>query len=302
MISSQTLCPRPPFEFWHALAFLKRFPPTLGERLVLDGAVLGAARVAGRTLGFSVRETDGGDAPSLRCSLQADGPLTPEQTVAALDRIGDWLGVQDDLTPLYRLAEADPPFLAVVQRLYGYHQVRFFTPFENACWAVLGQRTPLSAARAAKHRLMERFGGAATLEGHRLLAFPEPADLADAPVRELADMVASARKADRLLGIAQAFAVTAPASFQQMTTDDLRAWLLALPGIGPWSASFILIRGFGRPDAPLAVGAAQTFDRELLDAARAVYGANLTADGLRSLSERYAGWVGYWGHYLRVAA
>ncbi|MGE3913700.1 MAG: hypothetical protein AB7K36_30405, partial [Chloroflexota bacterium] len=65
---------------------------------------------------------------------------------------------------------------------------------------------------------------------------------------------------------------------------------------------FILIRGFGRPDAPLAVGAAQTFDRELLDAARAVYGANLTADGLQSRSERYAGWVGYWGHYLRVAA
>ena len=69
-------------------------------------------------------------APSKHCARSATGS-----------------GADDDLQPFYALAEADPPFWALVQRLYGYHQVRFFTPFENTCWAILGQRTPFAVAR-----------------------------------------------------------------------------------------------------------------------------------------------------------
>lgn len=86
-----------------------------------------------------------------------------------------------------------------------------------------------------------------------------------------------------------------------MSTDDLGAWLRELPGIGPWSTMFILLRGFGRSDAPLQIGTTATFDRELLTAAQRVYGAPLTAPQLAEIIEQYDGWRGYWGHYLRVA-
>ena len=297
----QTIHPQPPFSFLQALAFLGRFPPTLGERAISKGAALGAARLSGQTVGFRVWAEGDANAPVLNCELHADGQLTDHTTQAAVARIGTWLGVADDLKPFYALAASDPPFMRVVQQLYGYHQVRFFTPFENACWAVLGQRTPMSVAQAAKRGLMSRYAGWTTVNGQEFQAFPEPADLAAASLTELSDIVRSARKGERLQRIAQAFEQTGAAALDAMSTDDLGAWLRELPGIGPWSSMFVVLRGFGRPDAPLQIGAAATFDRELLTAAQRVYGMHLTEQGLAEIIERYDGYRGTWGHYLRVA-
>ena len=47
----------------------------------------------------------------------------------------------------------DRPFAPVVRKLYGYHQVKFLTPFENACWAILTQRNPVPAAKEIKRAL-----------------------------------------------------------------------------------------------------------------------------------------------------
>jgi len=154
MADAYGLQPRPPFSFDQALVFLRRFPPTLGERAVVDGAVLGAARLGGQTVGFRLASEGDVEAPSLRCTVfhrdGEAGSVDGDRAGALLTRLGDWLGLDDDLGPFYALAEADLPFWTLVGRMYGYHQVRFFTPFENACWAVLGQRTPISAARSAK--------------------------------------------------------------------------------------------------------------------------------------------------------
>jgi DNA-3-methyladenine glycosylase II len=306
----QTILPQPPFSFSQALIFLGRFPPTLGERAVVfegdigsrnDGAVLGAARLDGQTIGFRVSADGDTNAPILTCELHAEDSVTDHTAGAIVDRIGAWLGAADDLRPFYALAAADPPFMRVVQQLYGYHQVRFFTPFENTCWAVLGQRTPMRVAQAAKRGLMTRYAGSATVSRQTFLAFPEPADLAAASLEELSDIVSSSRKAERLHRIAQAFKQTSPAALDAMSTDALGAWLRELPGIGPWSEMFILLRGFGRPDAPLRIGAAATFDRELLTAAQRAYGAHLTEQQLAEIIERYDGYRGLWGHYLRVA-
>jgi DNA-3-methyladenine glycosylase II len=305
-----TIHPQPPFSFPQSLIFLGRFPPTLGERAVVfegdiggknDGAVLGAARLNGQTVGFRVWADGDTNAPVLNCELHSEAPLTEQTAGAIVDRISAWLGTADDLRPFYALAAADTAFMRVIRQLYGYHQVRFFTPFENTCWAILGQRASISVAQTAKRGLMTRYAGSATVNGKTFLAFPEPADLAAASLADLSDIVSSARKAERLHHIAQAFEQTGPAALNAMSTDDLGAWLRELPGIGPWSEMFILLRGFGRPDAPLQIGAADTFDRELLTAARRVYGAKLTEQGLGEIIERYDGWHGYWGHYLRVA-
>jgi DNA-3-methyladenine glycosylase II len=305
MSTEHVLRPRPPFSFDQALAFLRRFPPTLGDRFVVEERVLGAARVGGQTIGFQVEGAGDVESPALRCTLSPDatenGDIDTDRAGEALRQIGDWLGADDDLAPFYALAQADPPFWAVVQRVYGYHQVRFFTPFENACWAILGQRTPFAAARAAKRRLMERYGGTATVEGHTILAFPEPGDLAGADRSELATVTGSERKADRLRAIVEAFAGVDPASLRAMPTEALGHWLEALPGLGPWSVSFVLLRGFGRADAPLPLGTTQTFDRELLKAGRAVYGPDLTASHLAEIAEQYGSQRGTWGHYLRMA-
>jgi DNA-3-methyladenine glycosylase II len=296
------LAPRPPFSFVQALTFLRRFPPTEGERPVVGEAVLGATRVGGRTVGFHVEDAGSVDEPGLRCTLHAgDGRKLNDAIVeAALELISGWLGLDDDLGPFYALASADPPFTRLVERMYGYHQVRFFTPFENACWAILGQRTPFAVARAAKRGLALRYGGTITVSGVTCTAFPEPSALAAADPSELQEIVGTERKADRLLAIARAFADAEPAFLASAPTDQLAAWLTTLPGIGPWSVSFILLRGFGRPDTTLPIGNNATFEKEILGAARAVYGDTLTVEQLAAIAERYDAWRGYWGHYLRA--
>jgi DNA-3-methyladenine glycosylase II len=297
------LAPRPPFSLAQALAFLRRFPPTEGERPVVGEAVLGATRLAGRTLGFRVEDAGTIEAPALRCTLYANDatPLDDGSMVeAVLGQIGAWLGLDDDLAPFYDLARVDPPFAPIVEQLYGYHQVRFFTPFENACWAILGQRTPFAVARRAKRGLAMRYGGSIVVDGVTCTAFPEPSDLARADPRELQEIVGSGRKAQRLLVIAQAFADTEPSFFANALTAELAEWLSTLPGIGPWSTVFILLRGFGRADAALPISSNATFDRELLGAARSVYGASITIEQLGAIAERYGAWRGYWGHYLRT--
>src|SRR5690349_17836370 len=94
-MSASTLRPRPPFSFAQALAFLRRFPPTLGERAVVEDGVLGAARVDGQTIAFHVKQSnDDIERPELRCDFQpadqsssAPAPATVEKL---LTRIGDW--------------------------------------------------------------------------------------------------------------------------------------------------------------------------------------------------------------------
>ena len=54
------------------------------------------------------------------------------------NRLRFFLSLNDDLQPFYRIGLADPPFASVIECLYGLHQPKFLTPFELACWAILG--------------------------------------------------------------------------------------------------------------------------------------------------------------------
>jgi DNA-3-methyladenine glycosylase II len=71
----------------------------------------------------------------------------PEDTLA--DRLRFFLSLDDELETFYEIAEKDPPFVPVLKRFYGHKQVKFLTPFENACWAILTQRLPMALAYRA---------------------------------------------------------------------------------------------------------------------------------------------------------
>lgn len=55
----------------------------------------------------------------------------------AVDRGQFFLSVDDDLAPFYTIGREDPHVLPIQKRLRGSHQVKFLTPFKNACWADL---------------------------------------------------------------------------------------------------------------------------------------------------------------------
>ena len=253
-----------------------------------DGRLWKAFRIRGATVGTRTESTGDVDHPSLTVTV-----TDPDVADAAVRCVGDYLSVHDDLAPFLAVANDDPPTAVRVREMHGMHHVRFPTPFEAACWAVLSQRTPIPMARRTKDAVTAAFGDAVEMDGHRLLAFPDAEDLAAAGDEAVEEVVRNPRRARYLLAVTRAFRDVDDEFLRGAPVAEVHAWLRAIDGIGEWSAAFVLFRGLGRiEDMPVT--------EPFLRAARPVYGPGATDDDIRLAAARYGPWAGYWGLYLRA--
>src|SRR5437660_12428197 len=200
-----SISPMSPFDFAKSLDFLSMFPPMREDQTVSELSMTKAVRVGGRAIVFQLKPTGTIKMPGLKYTLFADHPFSRGLTEVVIDRISFFLSLSDDLDQFYRIAINDSSFASILQKLYGLHQVKFLTPFECACWAVLSQRNQLSAARRAKQALLERFGTSLEVNGHVYRAFPEPGQLADASREELKVLLKHERREEYLGHVIKAF-------------------------------------------------------------------------------------------------
>ncbi len=256
-----------------------------------------AVCIGGQTVVFNVRSLGLIKSPRLKYTLSSDRSLTLGVRDAVVDRIGFFLSLPDDLEHFYRIGYGDVDFAPVLQRLYGLHQVKFLTPFESACWAVLSQRYPAAAAQRTKQAITERFGTSLEMNGQRYVAFPEPYRLASANEDDLLAIVGNRRRTQFLSGVAKAFTETDERFLRTAKYAQVEEWLGQIQGIGEWSSRLVLLRGLGRMEK-IAV------EKLLLKAASKVYGRGrtLTQSVLDQMAEKYGPWKGYWAYYLRTAA
>jgi len=280
---------RQPFDFGASLRFVERFPATTGEQGVDGGVLTCALRAAGTTVGARIAAEGTG----LRYELRATDSLGDEAVAAAADRLSFYLGLDDDVAELYGLAADDPPFQRVIARLHGYHQVKFPSPLELMCWAILSQRAPLAVAHKMKQAIVKAAGNSIAVDETELWAFPDLEQLLALTPDELVALVANRRKATYLHGALRRWQEIDEMSLRDGEHEGVRQRLLTIPGIGPWSATFLMVRGLGRAERISP-------DREVKLAAARVYGRTLTDAEFLELAGRYDGWQGYWGHYLRV--
>jgi len=265
------------------------------DQTVSEVSMTKAVRVGGRAIVFQLSPTGTIKMPGLRYTLFADHPFSRGLTEVVIDRISFFLSLSDDLDQFYRTAINDSNFAPVLQKLYGLHQVKFLTPFECACWAVLSQRNQLSAARKAKQALLERFGTSLEVNGRVYRAFPEPGQLADASKEELKTLLKHERREEYLGETIKAFNQVDERFLRTADYDKVEEWLKNIRGIGEWSARLILLRGLGRMEK-LAV------EKRLIAASGRVYGKPMTTQRLHVIAEKYGRWKGYWAYYLRTAA
>ena len=118
--------------------------------------------------------------------------------------------------------------------------------FEAAVRAVVGQQISVAGARTILGRLVERYGDQlAGDETELTLVFPTPVALAAA----IPDDLPMPRARGRAL-VALATAVAGGDVVLDRSADrgHVRESLLALPGIGPWTADYIALRALGDPD------------------------------------------------------
>jgi DNA-3-methyladenine glycosylase II len=294
---SGTLTPVPPFDFDKSLAFLSHFRPALGEQKTDEGQLTKAISVDGQTVVFQVRSTGTIQAPELAYNLYSETLLTEPNHAFVRDRIRMFLSLDDDLRPLYDLGNDDPHFAPIIHELYGYHQVKFLTPFENAVWAILSQRNLMSVSRKMKDGLTQRYGGALELNGAIYTAFPEAFQLALLDVDEINAVVRNLWKSQGVSSVSRAFDGVDETWMRTAPYDDVKKWLLSIKGIGAWSASFILLRSLGRMER-LPVD-----EKWLIQAVRRWYGSDtLESKDIVRLAKPYGDQAGYWAHYLRAAS
>lgn len=278
----------PPYDFRRSVEYLDAFAPAS------DGTA--RRREAVLTGGFApepfVARLHADECGLVRARVE--WVEEPGDGNAVAERLDSFLSLSDDLSPLYAAAASDPAFARVVADLRGYHHVRFPSPFEAACWAVISRRTPTPTALRRKRSLAESLGRvvAVDAEDATLRLFPTPGRVAAAPerVRETLDD----ETARAVLAAAEAFEEEDLAS---LSSRNLVARLCEVRGFDPRSATFVARRGFGRASL-LPVR-----ERRLRAAVADLYGLDdATDDDIVRLSDAYGDHRGYWAHYVRAWA
>ena len=162
-----------------------------------------------------------------RCRRLLDLDADPEAVVDALSR--------------------DPDLCPVVAKAPGQRIPRTVDEAELAVRAVLGQQVSTKAARTHAARLVTAYGRPINDPAGALThTFPSVEELADIDPVHLAVPKARQRSLSALLaGLAYGTVVLDSGS----EWESARKQLLALPGIGPWTAEVIAMRGLGDPDA-----------------------------------------------------
>ncbi|MCC7462472.1 MAG: DNA-3-methyladenine glycosylase 2 family protein [Gammaproteobacteria bacterium] len=142
---------------------------------------------------------------------------------------------------------------------------RFASLFEAVANVVPFQQLSLDAGCAIVARLVARFGQPLTYQRTRYFAFPEARAIAAARLATLRGCGLSTRKAASLQSLARLVVAgeLQESRLESLSTPAALRILAELPGIGPWSAGVVLLRGLGRLDVfpPGDVGAARGLRR-----------------------------------------
>ncbi len=122
--------------------------------------------------------------------------------------------------------------------------------FELVVRAVVGQQVSVAGARTILGRLVAKFGKPLDAPLDTIThVFPDAATMAALDAGELPMPRA---RATALRDVAAAFADGRIVVDPGVDRDELRNALLALPGIGPWTVEYVMMRAVGDPDAFLA--------------------------------------------------
>jgi AraC family transcriptional regulator, regulatory protein of adaptative response / DNA-3-methyladenine glycosylase II len=235
---------RPPYDWLWLLDFLAvRTIPGIES---VDGSTYTRSmRVGAHTGWFSVRAARGHDSA---LEVEVSDSLVPALLPfrAAVRRMFD---LDADPAALADHFGSDPIMGPLIRRGPGLRLPGAVDGFELAVRGVLGQQISVAAARTLAGRLHAAFGDAVTGPSgiDRLPA--TPSRLAEAEPDEISRLGMPLSRARTVVLLAQAV-TRGDISFAP--TADIATAIDALqrvPGIGPWTAEYIAMRGYQWPDA-----------------------------------------------------
>ena len=202
---------------------------------------------------------------------------------AAAQRIRRLLDLDGDPVAVDAALGSDAALGPLIASVPGRRAPASVDPYETAIRAVIGQQVSVAGARTVAGRIVERVGRPLGEPVDDIThVFPRPDELAAAP-DEAFSMPAARRDTIRRLAGA-----VADGDVELDVGSDpavVHRHLLALKGIGPWTADYVVMRGLGHPDTFLTNDLGVRHGLERLGLA--------TSDG-----SRWAPWRSYAVHHL----
>jgi AraC family transcriptional regulator of adaptative response / DNA-3-methyladenine glycosylase II len=201
------------------------------------------------------------DRGHVRCRLQ----LTDQRDlITAVARVRRLLDLDADPVAVDAAFEADPHLAPLARKHPGLRSPGAVDGFELAMRAIVGQQISVGGARTLLGRIADSFGERVFDEWQ---LFPSEESFAAAEPNALP---MPRRRTATLHAVSAAMASGALRLDPGADRAGTRSALLAIPGIGLWTADYLLMRAVGDPDVLLAddLGvrkAAKSLDIELSD-------------------------------------
>ncbi len=269
---------RTPYDFAHLCEFYAR-RAIPGVEVVDAGGYRRSVVIDGVPGWFAVTPIAGDGALALRVHHPRAGALA-----SLVPRVRRMFDVDADPRALATAFRRSALLRPLIRRWPGQRLPGAWDGFELAVRAVLGQQVSVAAARTLAARIVAAYGvrfDAARGIGLTAL-FPTPEALADAPLETLG--VTRARAAS-IRELARAVLDGRVHFRAGRTLGDFVDDLVALPGIGAWTAHYIAMRALAQPDAFPAA--------DLILRRAAGQGRTLGTRELEALGEAWRPWRAY---------
>lgn len=227
--------PESPLDLSTSAARHTRYGPNLLN--VVSGEHLYRTTVTG--VPYRLRQLDDGD-------IEVAAPRGLGNAVEeSRCRLGELLPVE----PLLEVAEWVPAVADQLRRMPGYRPPLNPAVGEVLVTSICSQQVNMRWAATTLNRLVERYGEPLELEGVRLWRFPSTERLAAASEADIRAMQLTTRKSSYIVGLARSLAAGELEGLEHDSNERVLRRIMAIRGLGRWTAEWFLARCLGRPDA-----------------------------------------------------
>ncbi len=268
---------RPPFD-WNGLLDFLEFRAIKGVEYIHDSVYTRTVGIGDHTGWIRVSKTP--DKHTLRVELTSS--LTPvlPAVLGRLRQLFD-LNARPDLISSH--LSKDELLKKSVAKNPGLRVPGAFDGFEMAIRAILGQQITVKAATTITCRLVEKFGEPIQTPIPELVRLcPTPQLIASLNIDNLASLGIIQTRARSIIALAKEIAEGRLRLEPGVHPEETIKQLVALPGIGPWTAHYIAMRALAWPDA---------FPKEDIALRKALDG--VTATEAEKLSQPWRPWRSY---------
>lgn len=279
------ITPPSPYSFDSALAFLRASPSAVLE--TAEGEVYSRAWFyEGRPFLITVGSIGEVCAPRLRVRVAGEA-VSQAALAAAVRQVSHIFSLGVEAAPFFALLQTDRLLARLVGEQRAVRPVLVADPFEALVWAIIGQQVGVGFARSLRLAFLKVCNQHMVWEGQVFPLMPAPSIVLGVNEDELRRAHFSRAKIRYLKAAADA--VGSGLDFSVLAALDpaeAMAKLILIPGVGPWTAESVLMRGLG----VLAVWPAADLGLRRALAQASGCDMPLTEHEARAVAAPWAGW------------